>query len=123
MQISYTLSFDEYRRANRLWLQHGLRKPAYRARTTSWAGPAIGIVFWAAGIFLALAGPAYRAATVAMFAIGGAAISLPITHARNVRRLYKLQELATRAVTASFNEDGVQISRDDGKADTRWAWT
>jgi hypothetical protein len=123
MRLTYTLSFDEYRCANLLWLKYGRGKPVFQALLTTWLGPAIGGVFWAAGIYLLLAAPAYRAAAVAMFGIGGAAFSLPISHRHTHRRLYKLQDLANRELTAEIAEDGIHLTRSDGKVDTRYDWS
>jgi hypothetical protein len=123
MGITYTLTFDEYRHANFLWLKYGSGKPKFNALLVTWLGPAIGILFLGASIFAFFTQAESHAPAVALLGIGLAAASLPLSHRRTLRRLYRLQGLADITFTAELGDAGLHLNRSDGRLDMNYDWS
>jgi YcxB-like protein len=121
IEIRYTITPAEYQEANSLLMKNsGLRRKLTYSFVT-WLGPLLGALMVASAVIVSTwAEPDYTSGFV-LLVCGLYFLSLPWLCRRMMRRRHRMQRLSTEIILTAGNE-GIQIQRANGEAETRYRW-
>jgi len=121
IEIRYTITPAEYQEANSLLMKNSGRRRKLIYSFVTWLGPLLGALMVAFAVIVsAWAQPDYTSGFV-LLVCGLYFLSLPWLHHRMMRRRHRMQRLSTEIILTAGNE-GIQIQRANGEAETRYRW-
>jgi|SRR5580700_1039577 hypothetical protein len=131
MEIRFTLTMEDYREGNRLWLLNSTLRRKLNYNLFVRFGYWIGIPLFSVALILFFANlfaPAHRMGA-AMSGVAAAAawiglifIVCPFTYGRKIARSFREQKLPSER-TLKADESGVHVARTDGAMESRMGWT
>ena len=122
IDIQVSMSYEEYKRANRVWLLHTTLSRRLNLWFVLYVAPILGIFLILLAVFLWFAPGATKGPTLLFNAAWGLlCLWCPIQYPRKIRKLYQEQasKLSGRMILQST---GLDYQRSDGSANAHYAW-